>query len=295
MSYGKDPSPPHGLPSHPTTDTDFGVEPQGKRRDEASIHRLSVIRASPGSSTQSEQDLICEVPMTLYVNEQEIVTLLTIPHERAILAVGFLFSEGWITDKKEIEWVQADDSAGVVRVQLRHLPAMADRFWERRTIGSGCGKATSFVRVMDAMQCRPVSSAFRTSISNVIDWTRQTLEDAPLYKRTRGTHSVSLYGEKGRILFEQDIGRHNALDRILGKCFLQNIPSEDAALITTGRLSSEMIVKAARLGVPILVSRSSTTTLAISLAEKLQLTILGCLRAGGMIVYTHPHRLRDRG
>jgi FdhD protein len=245
------------------------------------------------SSNPEEQEVICEAPVTLFVNEQEIVTLMTLPVERSVLAAGFLFSEGWIRVRDDIVRIQEDAEQGIVRIQLKELPPIADRFWEKRLIGSGCGKATSFYRVMDAMQCEPVSSSYRVHVSKVLSWMRETLKQAPLYGRTRGTHAVSLYGENGKIFFEQDIGRHNALDRILGKCFLKDISAENTVMLTTGRLSSEMIVKAARLGVPVLVSRSSTTTLAIELAERLNLTVLGYLRAGRLSLYTHPQRILE--
>jgi FdhD protein len=262
---------------------------------EAAVQPKTVVRLGPGTRTECEQEVICEVPITLFVNEKQIVTLMSIPHELSALAVGFLFSEGWITNRDEIEGVQEEEETGVVRVRLKAFPPLADRFWEKRIIGSGCGKATSFYNVLDAMQCKPVSSEFQVSSSDALAWMKTTLQRAPLYRRTRGVHAVSLHGKSGLILFEQDIGRHNALDRILGKCLLRGIPTEETALLTTGRLSSEMIVKAARVGVPILFSRSSTTTLAISLAERLNMTLLGRMQAGGMSIYTHPHRILTDG
>ncbi len=288
MSFEKDANPPRWTPNRPAQGAEqAGTPPESDR----SVKTVSVDRVGPGTRKTDAQEVICEAPVTLFVNEQEIVTLMTVPFELSVLAVGFLFSEGWIRNREEIEDVQVEEATGVVRIQLKELPPVADRFWEKRMLGSGCGKATSFYRVMDAMQCQPVSSPFQVSISDILSWMKETLQQAPLYRRTRGTHAVSLFGENGKILFEQDIGRHNALDRILGKCFLQDLPTANSVLLTTGRLSSEMIVKAARLGVPVLVSRSSTTTLSIDLAERLNLTILGCLRAGGLSLYTHPQRI----
>jgi len=288
MSFEKDANPPR-WPAGRLADN--AVSEDASRESTVAVLNLSVVRLAAGRRSPGEQEVICEAPVTLFVNGLEIVTLLTVPYEPVVLALGFLFSEGWIHRLEEIVDVQVEEDAGVVRVQLKELPSVADRFWEKRLIGSGCGKAASFYRVLDAMQCRPVSSAFRVSVSVLMEAMQETLRQAPLYGRTRGTHAVSLYGAGGKILLEQDIGRHNALDRIAGKCFLQGLSVENTALLSTGRLSSEMIVKAARLGVPVLVSRSSTTTLAIDLAERLNLTVLGCLRVGGLTLYTHGHRI----
>ena len=256
------------------------------------VRTVPVVRLVHGVGRSEEQAVICEAPVTLMVNGREVVTLLAVPSEPDVLAIGFLFSEGWIRRREEIVDLHVEEETGVVRIELVELPSVADRFWEKRLLGSGCGKAVSFYSVMDAMQCRPVSSPFRVSMPSLLAWMKETLQGAPLYGRTRGTHAVALYGEAGRLFLEQDIGRHNALDRIAGKCFLQGLAVEDTVLFMTGRLSSEMIVKAARLGVPILVSRSSTTTLAIDLAERLNMTVLGRLRAGGLTLYTHPHRVQ---
>lgn len=291
MSFDKDAGPP----LFPGTDPEAagGAKPgDGPDETGASVKSLAVVRLGGGRPRPGTQDVIREAPLTLFVNDQEIVTLLSIPTERVVLAIGFLVSEGWVRSREEIREVQEDADTGVVRIRLSELPPIAERFWEKRLIGSGCGKATSFTRVMDAMQCRPVTSSLRVSVEQILAWMKETLQQAPLYGRTRGTHAVSLYGQEGQILFEQDIGRHNALDRVLGKCFLRGQDATETVLLTTGRLSSEMIVKAARLGVPILVSRSSTTTLAIELAERLNLTILGCIRAGRLSLYTHPDRIR---
>jgi len=288
MSYEKDADPLRRPGSDPPGESGSGA---GTSEPAAAVEQLPVLRLGPGTRSECDQDVICESPVTLFVNDKQIVTLMSIPHELSFLAVGFLFSEGWVTDRDEIVGVQEERDTGVVRVRLKTLPPLAERFWEKRIIGSGCGKATSFYHVLDAMQCKPVSSEYQVSISDAISWMKETLREAPLYRRTRGTHAVSLYGEPGKILFEQDIGRHNALDRVLGKCLLQDIRAEQTALLTTGRLSSEMIVKAARLGVPILVSRSSITSLAVSLADRLNMTLLGRMQAGSMSLYTHTHRI----
>lgn len=257
--------------------------------------RRSVLQIGPGGVREASLEVIREVPVTLYVNGEEIVTLLTTLRDLASLAVGFLFSEGWIADRSVIEALRVEEDRGLVHVRLTSVPQMTRRFLEKRMIGSSCGKAVSFYNVLDALHCKPASSAYQVRASVVSRWMTEMLRDAPLYRRTRGTHSVALYQETSRLLLEEDVGRHNAVDRILGRCLLEALPVERSCLLTTGRLSSEMVVKTSRLGIPILASRSAPTSLAVSLADRLRITLLGQVRGERMNAYTHPERVVAAG
>lgn len=256
------------------------------------VNKVPVLRiAHSEGARQAQVEVIRESPVTFFVNDREVVTLLTILYDLPTLAVGFLFSEGWIRERADIEEVREDRELGVVRIRLASIPEFTERFLEKRMIGSSCGKATSFYNVLDAIQCRPVTSSFQVKPSDLRKWMKEMLRQATLYRRTRGTHNVGLYQNGGLIFLEQDIGRHNAVDRILGRCLLEEVPTGRTAMLTTGRLSSEMVVKAARGGVPILASRSATTSLAISLAQRLGITLLASVRGGAMTLATHPERI----
>ncbi|MEW6442350.1 MAG: formate dehydrogenase accessory sulfurtransferase FdhD [bacterium] len=257
------------------------------------VEKIPILRIERTGSSQILQDVIQEAPATLFVNGKEIVTLLTVPRELDALAVGFLFSEGWLTDRSALEEIRVEEAGGVVRVRLRRVPALTERFLEKRLIASSCGKATSFYNIVDSALCRPVASDFRATSGSILRWIKEMLQAARLYRTTRATHSVALYGDAGRILLEEDIGRHNAVDRVLGKCLLKGIAVEQTALLATGRLSSEIVIKAARLGAPIVVSRSAPTALAIRLGERLGLTLVGYVRGGTMNVYAHARRIRE--
>lgn len=253
--------------------------------------RVQALRITREGSLTTEVDVVEEVPVTIFVNGKESVTLLTIARELEPLAVGFLFSEGWLQERSAIEEIRAEPDTGVVRVTLKKIPPLAERFVEKRLIVSSCGKATSFYNILDSTLCRPVSSDFRVPSGRILSWMNEMLRGACLYRTTRGTHSVALYGETGRVHFEEDIGRHNAVDRILGKCVLDGTAVDKAVLLSTGRLSSEIVIKAARLGIPILVSRSAPTALALRLGGRLEMTLVGYVRGGSMNVYTHARRI----
>ncbi len=252
---------------------------------------VPIVRVSSLGGEEIQQAVIQEAPLTIYVNDKQIVTLLTIMHDLQALAVGFLYFEGWITDRSAITEIRTEKDQGIVRISLKDIPPYTENLLEKRIIGSSCGKATSFYSALDAIHCQPVSSSLQVRSSDLAVWMKELLGNTPLYRRTRGTHAVALCGASGFILCEQDIGRHNAVDRILGRCLLEEIPTEETVMLTTGRLSSEMVTKAARLGTPIVVSRSSPTSLALSLADRLRITIVGCVKGARMNIYSHPDRV----
>lgn len=288
MSSAKDANQQGSPPSNKVPSKKQG---SGNTPPDETVESVPVVRISPQSVTETDLDVIREAPVTLFVQDKQVVTLLTILKDLPALAVGFLFSEGWIRERSDILDLRVERDQGIVRIQLKEVPPLTERFLEKRLIGSSCGKATSFYNVLDAMHCKPVESPFRVSASHILTWMKEMLRQAPLYRRTRSTHNVSLYGIHGKILNEEDIGRHNAVDRILGRCLLDDIPPSETVMLTTGRLSSEMVIKAARLGVPVLASRSATTTLAISLAERLNMTLLASVRGESLTVHTRSHRI----
>lgn len=253
--------------------------------------RFRVVKISRQGRREEEKDVIREVPVTIFVNGKEIVTLLTIQKDYAVLALGFLFCEGWIRERSALEDVLAEAETGSVRVRLREVPALVETLAGKRLVSSSCGRAASFYNVVDSTLCRPVLSDLRLPWDRILGWMDEMLRSAVLYRATRCTHSVALYGEEGRLYLEEDIGRHNGLDRIAGKCLLEGKSAERCALLMTGRLSSEVVIKAARLGVPVLVSRSAPTSLALRLGDRLSMTLIAYVRGGAVNVYTHGWRV----
>jgi FdhD protein len=268
-------------------------DPVGAGLGEELCERFSVTRISRQGRREEEREIVREVPLTIFVNGREIVTLLTVQKDFDVLALGFLYCEGWIRDRSVIDDVRVDVDAGAVRVELREAPILAERFVGKRLVSSSCGRATSFYNVVDSIHCRPVVSDFRLPWARILIWMEEMLRSAVLYRRTRCTHSVALYGEQGRVYLEEDIGRHNGLDRVVGRCLLEDRSAGRCALLLTGRLSSEVVIKAARLGVPILVSRSAPTSLALRLGDQLSITLVAYVRGGAMNVYTHGWRILD--
>lgn len=258
----------------------------GKRSD---IRKVLNIR--DGETGEEEKSVVLEVPLTIFVNGQELITLLTTGDANRELAIGFLLSEGFLRDRENVQSIREDRSAGTVDVSLSGDLNTIGKLWGKRTVTSGCGKGATFYHVLDSLEAKKVASDISVTPSEIFDLMRELNRMSELYRKTGGVHNSALANREKILIFRDDIGRHNAVDKIHGACFLENIPLGDKLLITTGRLSSEIVVKVAKMGVPVLVSRSAPTSLALDLAERVGLTVVGYVRGGGMTVYTGKERI----
>ena len=224
-----------------------------------------------------------EMALTVYINSQELVTIMCTPAKLNPLVVGFLYSEGIIKSVEDIASMRVCEEESLADVKLKtsefKLPA-------KRTLTSGCGGGTAFVS-----QAQKVSSDLVVAPAEIFSLMKQLGEQSELYRLCGGVHTSALADNKNLLVVAEDIGRHNTLDRIQGECLLRGLSTKDRLLLSTGRLSSEMLLKAARMETPVVVSRSSPTNRAISLADKLGITVVGYARASRLSVYAHPERI----
>jgi FdhD protein len=254
--------------------------------------RLRPVRAwREGGLRDAEVPVVREIPVTLRLNGREIITLLASDDALEFLAAGFLKGEGFVSRREDVLAIRVDAEAGTVDVEAAGVDPLAEKLLERRTVTSGCGKGTTFTHALDALQARPAPAGPRVSVTEVRRLMQELLSGSALYREAGGVHSAALATAAGIVIFRDDIGRHNAVDKIHGECFLRDIPVGDKILLTTGRVSSEILVKAAKLGVPVLVSRSSATDLALDLAARTGITVVGQVRGGGLTVYADQGRL----
>ncbi len=233
-----------------------------------------------------------EAPLTLFLNGEELVTLLCTPEKMDLLALGFLYSEGLLSTIDEVTALRLKEDEGLVEVELKGGSGLAERLYGKRTITSGCGKGTVFFQALDALRSRPVLGDLKLPAAQAWELMRSLQEKAAMFKETGGVHSAAVADLEGVIFFCEDIGRHNAVDKIAGQCLVQGISLQDKVLITSGRLSSEMLLKAAKLQIPLLISRSAPTSLSVELAEALNITLVGFVRGRRMNIYTHQWRIR---
>ena len=238
-----------------------------------------------------ERSVVREVPLTISVNGTELNTLVTTGDANREHSLGFLMSEGFLRKKEDLQGIRIDEETGLVDVSLTGDMEITEKLWGKRTVTSGCGKGATFYHVLDSLLANPITSRLSVTPDQIRTLMKELQRMSELYRETGGVHNSALADREKILVFRDDIGRHNAVDKIHGACFLENIPLNDKLLLTTGRLSSEIVIKVAKMGVPVLVSRSAPTTLALDLAGRVGLTLAGYVRGGRMTVYTGKERV----
>jgi len=243
------------------------------------------LRYSAGKWESLDKRVIVETPVSLTVNGQVWLTLMCTPVDLEALAVGFLFNEGVLKNRDEIELVQVCQQGDNVDIWLKHTVEQP-KDW-RRT--SGCtGGATAVI----LEQLHPeLKNGFVLTPETIHSHIESLLESQSLYREVGGVHTSILSDGKHVIASGEDVGRHNSLDKITGECLLGYLQPSRRILVTTGRVSSEMIQKAARIGASIVISRTSASSLSVTLAEKWGITLVGYARCDQFIVYTHSSRI----
>lgn len=256
------------------------------------IEKLTVTRLSEEGRSVIEDVVARETPVTLLFNNQELVTLLATPKNLDYLAAGFLFSEGLIRDRKDVRKILVDDRKGVVRVETAEEAAESPDTIGifKRIITSGCGRGASFYSAADVEMVK-VESQTRLAVEDVLSLAREFQHRSELYRSTGGVHSAALCDAKSILVFNEDIGRHNAVDKVMGECLMKDIATDDRIVITSGRISSEMLLKIAKRNIPLIISKSAPTDLGVKLANDLGITLLGFVRGKRMNVYAHDWRI----
>ena len=253
---------------------------------------INIIQIIDNKQISKDDVIIKEAPLTLFLNDQELVTLLCTPNCLKNLAVGFLFSEGIIKSKSEILNIIQNESRGIVWVTLNNPIELDDNFKNKRTVTSGCARGLSFHNIFDKWSGEEVTSKLTIDSKTIFNIISSLNQNSVLFKKTGGTHSSILFKNNEIITSAEDIGRHNTIDKIIGECLLNNIPGNDKLLLCSGRISSEMLLKTARWNIPILISRSAPTSAAIKLADEIGITLIGFARSKRMNIYAHSWRIK---
>jgi FdhD protein len=252
---------------------------------------VSVFKVTQGRCFRPTIKVIREIPLTIFLNGREIVTLLCTGTNLDSLAIGFLKSEGLIDKPKDILEVNCDLEKGVAKVIVSEAPMMAEKLFLRRAITSGCGKGSIFYHVIDSLLAEKITSSLQVTPEQVLSLMSQVNLRSTLYRASRGVHNAALATPEEILLYRNDIGRHNAVDMIHGNCFINEVPLTDKILLTTGRITSEILLKTAKMKIPILISRNVATHHSINLAIDLGITLIGDVRGRNLTVYTHPERV----
>jgi FdhD protein len=230
-----------------------------------------------------------EFSLTITLNNQEVVTLLCSPTNLDYLAIGFLASEGLIRSKADIKKIAVDQQRGMVQVETKK-DIQADRQPPfKRLVTSGGGRGASFYPPRGQAK---VESDIEISAREVFTLLDEFVQHSEVYKATGGVHSAALGDTKSILVFSDDIGRHNAIDKVFGECMLNDIPTGGRLVITTGRVSSEILLKVAKRNVPLLISKAAPTDLGVRLAQDFGVTLVGFAGGKKMNLYANEWRLK---
>jgi FdhD protein len=241
------------------------------------------------SGARVEINVPVERPLTLYLNAQEIVTMMTIGDYPEYLAVGYLLNQNMLKYDDVVTQVEYDDDLEVVVVRTEHHTNFEQKL-KKRTQTSGCAQGTAFGDLLEAVESVALPQAeLRTSWLYQMTHTINTMPS--LYLEAGAIHGCVLCKEGTPVCYTEDVGRHNAVDKIAGWMFRHGVDPADKILYTTGRLTSEMVIKTVRMGIPILISRSGFTAWGVDLARQVGLTLVGRARGKRFIALSGEARI----
>jgi len=254
-----------------------------------------ITRYEKGEHKKVLDHVVTEHPVTVKVNGEEFVTMVCSPEYIEDMVIGFLASEGVIRKYEDIDEVWYQEKEGYVHVKTNKVNPFYRNFQSKRYITSCCGMSRQgFVFVNDALTAKKMTDIHvQITPDDCFRLMKDMQESATIFQETGGVHNASLCDVNGTVLSRMDIGRHNALDKIYGYCLQHNISIEDKIIVFSGRISSEILLKVAKIGCEIVLSKSAPTELALELAEDLGITTVGFIRNQSFNVYTHPERIVD--
>ncbi|RQW85475.1 MAG: formate dehydrogenase accessory sulfurtransferase FdhD [Geobacter sp.] len=248
-----------------------------------------VFRYEKGKIRQEEHEPVREFPLALIVNGRELATLISSPHDLRFLVAGFLRLQGFVQGLDDFQMFSVCEDFGVANVIIKgEIPEQL-----KPALTSGCGTGITF-NLQQKMQLKDTGNRCRGSRFNPADLFAlmdQLARIAGEYRKSGGIHSAAVGDGRTILLHSEDIGRHNTLDRIAGEALFKGIDLKGKVLLTSGRVSTEMVTKAAMLGIALIASRTSPTDLAVHLAQEAGITLIGYLRSSGFNVYTYPESL----
>jgi FdhD protein len=244
---------------------------------------ITGLRFSGEAWARTSEHVPTEMEFTVYVNERQLVTMLCTPTKLNCLVLGFLYAEEIISTTRDISAMRVCLEDALADVRLVNADF---KMPEVRTLTSGCGQGMT-----SGKAGKPVDSDLVVEPQQIIAAMKQLEARMELYRVTGGVHASALADGEKLLVVAEDIGRHNTLDKIQGECMLRDISTRDKLLLSTGRISSEMVLKAARMQSPLVASRTSPTSRAVALGNDLGIAVVGYARAGRLTVYSHPERL----
>jgi len=238
-----------------------------------------------------ETAVITERPLTLFLNAREIVTMMTIGDRPDLLAVGYLLNQNMLRPEDEITGIDYEEDIATVVVRTRRQTNFEDKL-KKKVQTSGCAQGTIFGDLMEEFEQVVLNPDARVKTSWLYELTKKINIEPSLYLKAGAIHGCVLAHENKPLIYMEDVGRHNAVDKIAGYMFLNKIAPDDKIFYTTGRLTSEMVIKTVKMRIPVLVSRSGFTAWGVELARKAGLTLIGRARGKRFVALAGLERIQ---
>jgi len=258
--------------------------PEAPLLSNAGLDPTSAIQAVDEYGQLRDLEVAGERPLTLYLDKREIVTLMTLGQHPEALTIGYLRNQGLVSSIDDIHAVQVDWDVSAVAVTTVSGTAGQSARLDKRTVTTGCGQGTVFGDLMASLETRSLP-VVRYRQSMLYELLRAIADCNEVYKQAGAVHGCALCQGTRILQFVEDVGRHNAVDAIAGQMWLDGIEGGDKIFYTTGRLTSEMVIKVAQIGVPWLLSRSGITRMGLELARQLGVTLIGRAKGKHFFVY----------
>jgi FdhD protein len=252
--------------------------------------RRSFVRYKGDEPIGVQEEVIGEIRFTVFLEGKELITFMCSPWKLRELVLGFLYLEGLIEGMDDVTLLRICPEDRLAEVQLRGEVQIP----ERKILTSGCSGGVSFGKYLTEIERFRLTSTRAVQPQTVYRGMELLYARASLYHRARGVHTSVLLRNNGSLIAAEDIGRHNTLDKIQGHCLVDGTSAQGGLILSSGRISSEMLLKSAVMGIPVVGSRTSPTDLAVTLAERLNITIIGYIRPTAMNIYSHPWRISGR-
>lgn len=273
------------------------TEPDNNSSSNQPVHERQVysVDREAGRAEWRKDHTAGEFPLTIFVNDVEMATLVCTPTNLRELVRGFLTAEGVLRRSEEITRFFIDREEGTAHVDApRREGALEQEQFGKRYVGSCCGKSrTGFYFANDARTAREVDSGFRLSVNECFELMDRLQNKSPMFSRTGGVHNAALSEGQNLLVTRTDIGRHNTLDKLYGHALSGGRSLSDCVVVFSGRLSSEIILKVSKMQCPMLITKSAPTELALRMAGELGIATAGFVRGRSLNVYTCPKRFED--
>jgi FdhD protein len=246
------------------------------------LKKFNCLKFDTNNFEKSIHEVVEELPLSIFINGRHFVTAMISPQMVREFVIGYLFSEKVIENIKEIDSIQIEENIAKVIISnpLKVISV-------KKLIVSGCGGGSSF---LNESKLPKISSNLKIDAGDIFDGLNSLL-NSDLHRITGGVHIVGLFHKKAVICISEDLGRHNALDKVIGCGLIKNIDFKETFVVCTGRISFDMALKCSVANIPIIISRGATTSFAIEIAEKTGLTTVGFARGRKMNIYTNGERI----